>query len=149
MLTIGVVQCGKSKRSAAAPAQDLYIGSLFRSLRRAAESSCERWYILSARHGLIHPETHLEPYDMTVAKNADPAWVRETVSRLRGFEPRGWDRLVLFGSARYAQGWAEELGAETPFVGLEIGRMLASAKSWRTDALAAQLSREAAAGDPL
>lgn len=33
------------------------------------ERTCERWFVLSAKHGLVDPDTMLEPYDETL-KNA-------------------------------------------------------------------------------
>ena len=63
---IGLVGCVKEKRSAPAAAGDLYTSALFRGRRRFVERSCDRWYILSALHGLVDPEATLEPYDVTL-----------------------------------------------------------------------------------
>lgn len=59
-----LVGCVKTKRPVAAPARDLYTSPLFIKRRRYAESSGRPWYILSALHGLVHPDAELEPYDM-------------------------------------------------------------------------------------
>jgi len=32
------------------------------------ETSCTEWWILSAKHGLVHPEELLSPYDFTLKK---------------------------------------------------------------------------------
>ncbi len=59
-----LVQCTKSKRYEAAPAKDLYDKShLFTLMREYAEVCNRPWYILSAKHGLVDPDTVLEPYD--------------------------------------------------------------------------------------
>jgi hypothetical protein len=50
------------------PARDLYISPLFRAARAYAERRYgpERWFILSARHGLVRPDQLLAPYDLSL-----------------------------------------------------------------------------------
>lgn len=89
-----VIPCGGVKLDHAAPAHQLYVGSMFRhtfeNATRCAESDTAaglgpaRVLILSALHGLVDPGTVLEPYDM---KMGQPGSI--TVDRLteqaRGF----------------------------------------------------------------
>ena len=63
---IGLVGCVKSKLGKAAEAQDLYTSPLFRGRRWYVERSCDRWFVLSAKHGLVDPMKVLEPYDHTL-----------------------------------------------------------------------------------
>lgn len=65
-IRIGLVGCVKQKRPGPAPAADLYTSALFRGRRRWVEQTCGRWYILSAKYGLVRPETFLYPYDQTL-----------------------------------------------------------------------------------
>lgn len=65
-----LVGCVKSKQDHAAPAKDLYVSDLFRKARRYAEETTERWYILSARHGLVAPDEVIEPYDLHLARTS-------------------------------------------------------------------------------
>lgn len=65
-MRIGLVGCVKTKRVCAAAAKDLYISPLFKGRRQFVERSCDRWFILSALHGLVPPEQILEPYDETL-----------------------------------------------------------------------------------
>lgn len=58
-----VVGCGKRKLAVAAPARELYTGSLFVAARKYAEASGQRWAILSAAHGIIPPTAVLDPYE--------------------------------------------------------------------------------------
>ncbi len=62
-----LVGCVKSKLSHAAPAKDLYISPLFRSERAYAEAAGERWFILSAEHGLVAPDEILHPYELRLS----------------------------------------------------------------------------------
>jgi len=66
---IGLVGCVKSKHDKPMAARDLYTSPLFRGRRRYVEHTCKRWFVLSAKHGLVDPDTVLEPYDETL-KNA-------------------------------------------------------------------------------
>ena len=72
MTTVGLVGCASSKLSRPAPARDLYTSQLFKKASAYAERECERWYVLSAKHGLVHPDTVLEPYDMKLGQRATP-----------------------------------------------------------------------------
>jgi hypothetical protein len=69
---VGLVGCVKAKRSVPAPARDLYTSALFAGRRRYVEATCDEWWILSAEHGLVDPDTELAPYDLAL-KNQSPA----------------------------------------------------------------------------
>lgn len=61
---VALIGCGKAKGDAPAPAKDLYTGGLFRAARAHVEAGpYDAWYILSAKHGLVHPDEVIEPYD--------------------------------------------------------------------------------------
>jgi len=82
MARIGLIGCVKSKLSNGALARDLYTSPLFRGRPAWVERTCDRWFILSAQHGLIDPATHLEPYDLAL-------------SRVRASARRMWSAEVL------------------------------------------------------
>ena len=74
---IAILSCVKRKRTSAAPARDLYVSDLFRGLRRYAEARADAWYILSAEHGLLHPDQVVAPYERTLNNMRKPerlAW---------------------------------------------------------------------------
>ena len=54
------------KGQSAVPAADLYISPLFRGRRRYVERNCDRWFILSAKHGLLDPAEPVAPYEETL-----------------------------------------------------------------------------------
>lgn len=66
--TIGLVGCAAAKLSRPAPARDLYTSQLFRKASAYAAATCDQWFILSAKHGLVHPDTVLDPYDMKLGR---------------------------------------------------------------------------------
>ena len=67
-MRIGIVACSKTKLATPAPAKDLYTSPLFKAARAYCERTYDRWFILSALHGLVEPETVIEPYDVTLAR---------------------------------------------------------------------------------
>ncbi|MGI9252867.1 MAG: DUF6884 domain-containing protein [Thermomicrobiales bacterium] len=127
MTTIGLVACGKGKLDHPAPAHLLYNGALFRKASAYCEDHYDRWAILSARHGLILPETEIAPYDLSLRhltaaeQQVWAARVLEQFAALGIAEPR----VVLHAAERYARHLEEPLGAERPLRGLGIGRQLA------------------------
>lgn len=59
--------CVKSKRGERHPARDLYSSPLWKARRHYAESSGRGWFILSALHGLVDPDSLIDPYDLALA----------------------------------------------------------------------------------
>ena len=68
MTSVGLVGCGSAKLRHPALARDLYTGALFRKSRAYVEARCDRWYVLSAKHGLVDPDQILEPYDVRLGR---------------------------------------------------------------------------------
>jgi len=59
-----LIQCTKSKRESVSPARELYDASdYFRDMREWAEARGDPFWILSARHGAVHPDDEIAPYD--------------------------------------------------------------------------------------
>jgi len=91
---VALVACCKAKRpDAALPARDLYIGQLFRN----AAAYCDvaypgRWWILSARHGLLAPDDVIRPYDatlLTMTPLERTTWNEKVAAQLRAKFPLG------------------------------------------------------------
>ena len=86
---IALVSCGKQKVNVPKPAQELYTSNLFKLSRRYAERF-DAWYILSAFHELVLPETELIPYDRSLKDKSvreREAWARCVQGKLLFFEP--------------------------------------------------------------
>lgn len=64
MTAFFVIPCGAEKRSHAAPARELYTGSMFKHTLAAALDQDACVLVLSAKHGLVELDTVLEPYDV-------------------------------------------------------------------------------------
>ncbi|MEV0842014.1 DUF6884 domain-containing protein [Actinocatenispora sera] len=84
--TLVLVGCVKTKADDPLPARELYRSTLFTRRRDYAERHAGRWYILSAEHGLVSPETLLEPYDTALGDQSAEyrrAWATWVVAKLR------------------------------------------------------------------
>lgn len=68
---VGLVGCVKTKLEWDAPAEDLYASPLFRGRRARVERTCDRWFILSAKHRLLRPKDVIAPYDLSLASFSD------------------------------------------------------------------------------
>lgn len=119
-----VACCGK-KLPYAAPARDLYQSELFRKSRLYAEQNGDQWLILSALHGVVHPDATVDPYDMTLADmgaDARREWSRKVAEQLRDY---AGDRLTVLAGSAYC-GWIDQFANVTrPMEGLGIGQQLA------------------------
>ncbi|MEA3339465.1 MAG: hypothetical protein U9R15_05810 [Chloroflexota bacterium] len=139
-LRVGLVACSKTKLGHAAPARDLYQGTLFRLASAYAERLCDEWYVLSAKHGLVHPDTILKPYDAALSgldHDARVEWGANVLLDLRGLghldsrHPASW--LILTGKW-YRKFIVPGLMGDSiciPLAGMGIGKQIA----WLKDTL--------------
>lgn len=70
-MKIYLVSCVSKKHDGAHAAKDLYCSDLFIKSRKYVEQHLEKgdkWFILSAKYGLVSPETQIEKYDKTLNK---------------------------------------------------------------------------------
>lgn len=138
---IGLIGCVKTKRNVAASAMDLYTSALFKGRRAFVERTCERWFILSAEHGLVAPNVVLAPYeralkDATVAERR--AWSGRVLRQIDA-EPGAIAGCVveIHAGAEY-RGFGLDDGLRTrgatievPTKGLSFGEQLAFYKRRR------------------
>jgi hypothetical protein len=72
---IALVGCGSAKVDVedgdTVPAKALYDSNYFRLKREYAETCCDKWQILSAKHGLLSPDEEIESYDASLSPRSD------------------------------------------------------------------------------
>src|SRR2546425_12428966 len=86
-MRVGLVGCVKRKGPNRAAAAELYTSDLFRKRRAFVERSCDCWFILSAKHGLLRPGDGIDPYDLELKQLSAPdrrEWSKKVVARLEG-----------------------------------------------------------------
>lgn len=67
LILVGCVKSKRPARAAGVPAANLYDSPLWQRRRDYAERAGATWFILSAEHGLLAPETAICWYDTSLA----------------------------------------------------------------------------------
>ena len=147
-----LVSCSKRKRATAAPARDLYTSPLFQKSRAHAEATGVPWFVLSAKHGLVSPETVLEPYDVTLStthREYRREWARRVLSQLgEACGSLDGKSIEIHAGAAYATSLRPLLEARgalvsEPLHGLRQGQRLAWYGSGKRDATGSVVVLEA------
>ncbi len=129
--TIALVSCVKSKAASPRAAKDLYTSALFRYQRAYAERHADRWFIISAKYGLIHPDAVIDPYEQTLSGAPVAArreWARRVFQQMEsaGLTAECKTFLWLAGQA-YQKELSKLLDAHEhidPLAGMGIGHRL-------------------------
>jgi cytoplasmic iron level regulating protein YaaA (DUF328/UPF0246 family) len=134
MKTVYLISCVAEKRAFECPAESLYCSDLFRKARAYVFRNLapgDKWFILSAKHGLLRPQTVVGPYNETLntmRKSKRLEWARLVTSALRSaLSP---DDLVVFLAGQKYREFLEAsvlaLGCQVslPMRGMCIGEQL-------------------------
>jgi len=132
MERIALVACVKSKRTGRHQAKNLYNSTLFTYSRQYAETHADRWFILSAKHGLVRPNEMLEDYEGTL-KNVSPAIKRKWAQRVhQQMQVLNLDKnkveIVWLAGNDYKSGLAPLLARfkqSDPLKGMKLGARMA------------------------
>ena len=126
-----LVSCVSVKQDYPAQAKDLYVSPLFRKARACVEALRCPWYILSAKYGLVDPNTAIEPYEKTLKimrAGERREWARGVLEALDPILPGVKSVTILAGKA-YREHLEPELRrrgiiVNVPMEGMGIGRQL-------------------------
>ncbi|MCY3597131.1 MAG: hypothetical protein OXG71_06790, partial [Rhodospirillales bacterium] len=123
--------CVSKKGSLPARARDLYTSSWFRKARLCVEEAGRPWYILSAKYGLLDPDSVVAPYNQTLntmSANHRRAWASGVMEDLA---PHMADvnSITFFAGMAYREFLEPQLCRRgltvyVPMKGLGIGRQL-------------------------
>ena len=133
-----LVACVSQKLDRRARAADLYRSDWIRKARTYVEETGERWFILSAAHGLVKPTQRLAPYDATLRDLTAAErrlWGEKTTRQLRrAIGPRHAGPIIFLAGRLYREPLLAFAGtrATIPMLGMGIGQQ----KAW----LAAQIA---------
>ena len=133
---IYLVSCVSQKTTYCAPARDLYVSPWFQKACAYVLKSGSPWFILSAEHGLVHPDHVLAPYEKTlnnmrVAERR--AWAEKVQSQMEQALPDA-DEVIILAGTRYREHLEDWLNrrfahVQVPMRGLQIGKQL----QWLTE----------------
>jgi hypothetical protein len=129
-----LVGCVKTKQSVPARAADLYRSELFRRRRAYAEARGVPWFVISAEHGLLHPDDLVAPYDRALADQTAEyraAWGAWVVAKLEdALGPIANRNVEVHAGSAYVDSLREPLrrrrcGLDVPLRHLRQGEQLA------------------------
>ena len=138
MKYVFLVSCVKKKQCCPAPAKELYLSDLFKKSRRLVEATKCPWFILSAKHGLLHPDKVICPYDETLNKMPQEkrkAWAEKVKAQMDENLLHAEAVVILAGERYYEflMGYLEERFSSTnvknPMKGMLIGKRLSWLKT--------------------
>lgn len=132
---IYLISCVSQKLDRPAPAKELYCSDWFKKARAYVEALGGRWMIISALHGLVTPETVIEPYSRflgDLTKREREVWACVVVEALAKHVRFDSDVIFLAG-ATYREAITDcwlfkslHLRARAPMASLGIGEQ----KAW-------------------
>ncbi|MGA9350901.1 MAG: DUF6884 domain-containing protein, partial [Anaerolineae bacterium] len=140
MAKICLVSCTREKLTREAPAEQLYASPLFGKSRAFAASRFDRWFILSAKYGLLEPSQIVEPYDKTLTQMSQQeriTWAQSVLEELIKRTNPG-DSVALLAGTHYRDPLIPLLSERgykitVPLEGMTIGKQL----SWLNRVLSA------------
>lgn len=105
MSKIALISCTSSKKDYECEAKELYSNSLaFRLEYEIASKIAEKVYILSAKHGLISPNTVLAPYNYTLInkpKSVKVKWSNTVLNQMKQEVSLENDEFIIFTGKDY------------------------------------------------
>lgn len=131
MRRVFLVACVRKKQSGWVAARGLYVSCWFLKAREFVESQGGDWFILSAEHGLLHPDERIEAYEetlngMRVAQRIE--WAERVDRQIEELLPR-LEMAVVLAGLRYREFLlpllqARNIETQVPMAGLTIGKQL-------------------------
>ena len=126
-----LVSCVSKKQNRAMPARDLYISDWFLKASAYAARLSPRWFILSAKYGLVHPGQVIAPYNITLKKMTAEERRRWAAGVLASLQPHLQDtgRVIFLAGLVYRENLVVPIrnrGHEIiiPMEGMRIGEQL-------------------------
>jgi cytoplasmic iron level regulating protein YaaA (DUF328/UPF0246 family) len=129
MKKVVLISCVSTKLDQKAKAKDLYISPLFKMNYAYAKSLApSAIYILSAKYGLLHPDTIIDPYNETLntmKSGQVKDWAIDVIDQMEGKIDFKNDEIIFLAGERYRKFLLPLCrNAKVPLEGLGIGKQL-------------------------
>lgn len=132
-----LVSCVKRKMPCPAEAQKLYTSDWFSKARGLVANTGQPWFVLSAKYGLVSPDTVISPYNVTLNTMgvADRrAWADRVKKQMDEMMPKAGEVVILAG-VKYRENLMEYLRGRFPRVTVPMeGLRFGPQKSWMKNA---------------
>jgi len=105
MAKVGLISCVSLKQKKESEASDLYISPLFKKSKEYATERLDKFFILSAKHGLLKPADKIFPYDMSLNKMSKKErieWTEDVFSRFKEVVTLD-DEIVFLAGENYRE----------------------------------------------
>lgn len=128
---LALVSCTGPMRAQPSRARDVFLSPLFKELCAYAEREADAWFLLSAEHGLLDPETVITPTATGISRKDSAArreWARLVIEQLTP-HLSGVERVLVLANARAREFLLDFLSregreVEVPMDGLSLGEQL-------------------------
>jgi hypothetical protein len=129
MSKVVLISCVSTKVDHHAKAKDLYVSPLFKmNYEYATSLHPDAIYILSAKYGLLHPDTEVDPYEQTLntMKSFEVKdWALDVIDQMEGKIDFKRDEIIFLAGERYRKFLLPLCrNASIPLEGLGIGKQL-------------------------
>jgi hypothetical protein len=105
MAKVGLISCVSMKQNREANASELYISPLFKKSKEYAIQRLDKFFILSAKHGLLKPTDKIHPYDMTLnnmGKEDRQVWADKVYKELIKVVSKS-DEIIFLAGENYRE----------------------------------------------
>ena len=128
-MDVVLISCVGEKKSRRCKAKDLYDSTWFHYAWRYAQTlKPDKVFILSAKYGLVDPETEIDPYEETLNSKSDNdirIWANAVVNALREKTDLTNDTFTVLAGERYRRHLVNHFRKyNVPMDGLRIGEQL-------------------------
>lgn len=128
-MNVVLISCVGEKKSHRSKAKDLYHSTWFRYAWCYAQSlNPEKVFILSAKYGLVDPETEIDPYEETLNTKSDSdiqTWAVKVVEALGEKADVANGVFTILAGEKYRRHLVSHLTRHNvPMSGLKIGQQL-------------------------
>ncbi len=129
MIRVVLIQCASKKTLCKSKASELYTSTVFLYGRKYIETiHPDKWFILSAKYGLLCPDTVIEPYNVTLNKMRSGErieWARKVLVGLNQHADPRKDHFIILAGKNYREHLLQYLHSyEIPMANLAIGKQL-------------------------
>ncbi|MGY2200945.1 DUF6884 domain-containing protein [Pseudomonas gingeri] len=124
--SIVLIGCGRHKKKSPTRAENLYTSTRFNISKEIASNIGARYFVLSAKHGLLEPAQVIEPYDVDISRLNEQEvidWSEGVLNYIFSVSPEA--TVTVLAEEQYALPLIEcnsrlgfNLKLDTPFVGL-------------------------------
>lgn len=118
MKTFVIICCGEHKNGKKTSASEMYISDRFLLSKQYASAVTNDWFVISGKHGILHPENVIDPYDFPLSELSPIEkieWENRVATKILTKSTRK-TRIIYLGTPEYFSGISKILSKEKALV---------------------------------